>query len=219
MKLYGFPPARTIRALWMLRELDLDFEYVQVDPTKGEHRRPEFLAVNPAGKIPVLIDDDLVLSESVAIVLYLAEKHPQKGFLPTDLRVRAEVYRWLLFTEHGASARGLAESAGVHGADVRTAPGTAAHRRGVREPPRLRSHTSKLRPSAACIAVRARPRDRREPYACGSTRMAVLTDLLRHRPRERLRGPVDEHAQPPGAPDASPRRPRASSGAPSSEAS
>jgi len=98
MKLYGFAPTRTIRALWMLRELDLDFEYVQVDLTKGEHRRPEFLAVNPVGKVPVLVDDDLVLSESVAIVLYLAEKYPQKGFLPADLRARAEVNRWLLFT-------------------------------------------------------------------------------------------------------------------------
>ena len=52
MKLYGFAPTRTIRALWMLRELDLDFEYVQVDLTKGDHRRPEFLVVNPAGKVP-----------------------------------------------------------------------------------------------------------------------------------------------------------------------
>jgi glutathione S-transferase len=98
MKLYGYPPTRTIRALWVLRESDVDFEYVQVDPTKGEHHRPEFLAVNPAGKLPVLVDDDLVLTESVAIVLYLAEKYPQKGFLPADLRTRAEVYRWLLFT-------------------------------------------------------------------------------------------------------------------------
>src|SRR5262245_65143345 len=90
MKLYGFAPTRTIRALWMLRELDLDFEYVQVDLTKGEHRRPEFLAVNPAGKVPVLVDDDLVLSESVAIVLYLAElrrwradKKHEVGFPPS----------------------------------------------------------------------------------------------------------------------------------------
>ena len=98
MKLYGFAPTRTIRVEWMLRESDVDFEYVQVDPTKGELRRPEFLALNPAGKLPVLVDDDFVLNESVAIVLYLAEKYPQKGFLPTNLRARAEVYRWLLFT-------------------------------------------------------------------------------------------------------------------------
>jgi glutathione S-transferase len=98
MKLYGYPPTRTIRVLWMLQELDIAFEYVQVDPTKGEHRRPDFLAVNPAGKLPVLVDDGFVLTESVAIVLYLAEKFPQKPFLPADVRARAEVYRWLLFT-------------------------------------------------------------------------------------------------------------------------
>ena len=98
MKLYGFAPTRTIRALWMLRELDVDFEYVQVDLTKGEHRRPEFLAVNPAGKVPVLVDDDFVLSESVAIVLYLAEKYPEKRLYPADLRARAEVNHWLFFT-------------------------------------------------------------------------------------------------------------------------
>jgi glutathione S-transferase len=98
MKLYGFAPTRTIRALWMLSELDLDFEFIQVDLTKGEHRRPEFVAVNPAGKVPVLVDGDFVLTESVAIVLYLAEKYPERGLLPRDLHARAEVHRWLLFT-------------------------------------------------------------------------------------------------------------------------
>jgi glutathione S-transferase len=98
MKLYGFPPTRSIRALWALRELEVDFEFVSVDLTKQEHRLPEFLAVNPAGKLPVLVDGDFILTESVAIVLYLAEKYPQKGLLPVELRARAEVNRWLLFT-------------------------------------------------------------------------------------------------------------------------
>jgi glutathione S-transferase len=98
MRLYGFAPTRTIRALWILRELDLDHEFIQVDLTKGEHRRPEFLAVNPAGKVPVLVDGDVVLTESVAIVLYLAEKHPKGAFLPEDPRSKAQVHRWLLFT-------------------------------------------------------------------------------------------------------------------------
>ncbi|HZV54423.1 MAG TPA: glutathione S-transferase family protein [Rhodocyclaceae bacterium] len=98
MKLYGFAPTRALRVQWMLQELEVDFEYVRVDPTKGELRRPEFLALNPAGKLPVLVDDDFVLNESIAIVLYLAEKYPQKGFLPANLRARADVYRWLLFT-------------------------------------------------------------------------------------------------------------------------
>ncbi len=59
--------------------------------------RPEFLKINPAGKVPALVDDDLVLTESVAIVLYLAEKYPHKGLLPTDIKPRSQVYRWLLF--------------------------------------------------------------------------------------------------------------------------
>ena len=98
MKLYGFPPTRSIRVLWMLRELGVDFEFVNVDLVAGAHRRPEFLALNPAGKVPVLVDGDFVLTESVAIVLYLAEKYADKGLLPTKLEARAQVNHWLLFT-------------------------------------------------------------------------------------------------------------------------
>jgi glutathione S-transferase len=82
----------------MLQELGIDFEAITVNLAAGEHRRPEFLKINPAGKVPVLVDDDLVLTESVAILLYLAEKYPHKGLLPTDIKQRSQVYRWLLFT-------------------------------------------------------------------------------------------------------------------------
>lgn len=97
MKLYEFAPTRSIRARWMLQELGVDFEAITVNLVAGEHRRPEFLAINPAGKLPVLVDGDFVLTESVAIVLYLAEKYPGKGLMPTDPRQRAQVNRWLLF--------------------------------------------------------------------------------------------------------------------------
>ncbi len=98
MKLYEFPPTRSIRPRWMLQELQVPFESVWVNLIKGEHRDREVLKLNPAGKVPVLVDGDLVLNESVAIVLYLAKKYPEKGFLPTDAKGRAEVDRWLLFT-------------------------------------------------------------------------------------------------------------------------
>ena len=98
MKLYEFGPTRALRARWTLQELGVDFEGVSVDLPAGEHRRPEFLAINPAGKLPVLVDGELALNESVAIVLYLAAKYPDGGLLPRDLKTRAELDRWLLFT-------------------------------------------------------------------------------------------------------------------------
>ena len=98
MKLYEFAPTRSIRARWTLQELGVEFEAVTVNLIAGDHRRPEFLALNPAGKVPVLVDGDTVLTESIAIAVYLAEKYPEKGFMPADLAARAQVMRWLLFT-------------------------------------------------------------------------------------------------------------------------
>ncbi|HXS90573.1 MAG TPA: glutathione S-transferase family protein [Steroidobacteraceae bacterium] len=96
MKLYEFAFTRAIRCRWTLQELGVDFEAVNVNMGAGEHRQPAFLAINPAGKLPALVDGDLVLTESAAIALYLAEKY--RKFLPTDPRGRAEVNRWVLFT-------------------------------------------------------------------------------------------------------------------------
>jgi glutathione S-transferase len=97
MRLYEFGPTRSIRVRWTLQELGVDFEPVRINLVAGEHQRPEFLEINPAGKIPVLVDGDLVLTESVAIVLYLAEKYSNQGLLPSGLDQRAQVNRWLLF--------------------------------------------------------------------------------------------------------------------------
>ncbi|RDL51140.1 Glutathione S-transferase GST-4.5 [Ensifer sp. M14] len=97
MKLYGLGPTRSLRALWALQELDADFEFVPVNLLGGENRHPDFLRLNPAGKVPVLVDGDMVLTESAAIVFYLAEKYPDKGLMPSDLTERAEAYRWSLF--------------------------------------------------------------------------------------------------------------------------
>src|SRR5687768_17811500 len=66
MKLYGFGPTRSLRALWGLKELGAEFEFIPVNLQAGEHQRPEFLALNPAGKVPVLVDGDFVLTESAA---------------------------------------------------------------------------------------------------------------------------------------------------------
>lgn len=97
MKLYEFGPTRSIRARWILQELAVDFEVASIDLRAREHYKPEFLELNPAAKLPVLVDGDLVLNESVAIVLYLAEKYPDRGFIPADPTLRADFYRWILF--------------------------------------------------------------------------------------------------------------------------
>jgi glutathione S-transferase len=97
MKLYGFGPTRSLRALWGLKELDADFEFVPVNLRAGAHKHPDFLRLNPAGKVPVLVDGNLVLTESAAIVMYLAEKYRDKGLIPTDLKERALAYRWIMF--------------------------------------------------------------------------------------------------------------------------
>jgi glutathione S-transferase len=97
MKLYEFGPTRSIRVRWTLQELGVEFESIRINLLAGEHLQPKFLKINPAGKIPVLVDDDLVLTESVAIVLYLADKYFNKGLIPTELKERAQVNRWLLF--------------------------------------------------------------------------------------------------------------------------
>ena len=96
MQLYEWSFTRSIRVRWTLQELGVDFEAINVNLFAGEAYRPEFLKLNPAAKIPVLVDGDFVLTESAAIVLYLAEKYGR--FLPSDVRGRAEVNKWLLFT-------------------------------------------------------------------------------------------------------------------------
>ena len=97
MVLYEFAPTRSIRPRWVLQELDVPFQSVTVDLMNGENRSAEFLKINPAGQVPVLADGDLVLTESVAISIYLSEKYPDKHLLPSDEREKADVYKWLLF--------------------------------------------------------------------------------------------------------------------------
>jgi glutathione S-transferase len=121
MKLYEFAPTRSIRVRWTLQELGLDFEPVTVDLRVGANRDPAFLRVNPAGKLPVLIDDDRIVTESVAIVLYLGEKYSQGRLFPVDVGGRAEAYRWLLFaaTELEQPLWRIARNTGIYPEDER----------------------------------------------------------------------------------------------------
>lgn len=97
LKLYEFPPTRSLRVRWTLQEMKLDFQSILVNLPAREHHAAEFLKINPAAKIPVLVDGDLVLIESVAIVLYLADKYSDKGFTPSGVADRGLMTQWLLF--------------------------------------------------------------------------------------------------------------------------
>ena len=74
MKLYYFPSPNPQKVRFALIELGLDCEIVPVDLTKGEQRKPEFLAVSPRGRVPVLTDGDLTLAQSQAILAYLGDR-------------------------------------------------------------------------------------------------------------------------------------------------
>lgn len=80
--LYGMPKTRTTRVVWALEELGVEYNYHLVDLTKGAGQQPEFLALNPSGKVPVLADGELVLTESAAICTYLGDKHPESELVP-----------------------------------------------------------------------------------------------------------------------------------------
>ena len=90
---YGSPMSSAGRTHWMLAELGIPFEYKRVSVRDGDNKKPEFLAVNPSGKIPCIRDGEVMLTESMAINFYLAEKYGQ-GLMPSDLVERARVYEW-----------------------------------------------------------------------------------------------------------------------------
>ncbi|HEX7326986.1 MAG TPA: glutathione S-transferase family protein [Casimicrobiaceae bacterium] len=75
IKLYSWPQSSGTRVSWALEELGLACEYIQLDGKKGEHRTPQYLAINPQGKVPALVDGEQTLFESGAILLHLGEKY------------------------------------------------------------------------------------------------------------------------------------------------
>jgi glutathione S-transferase len=97
IKLYGYPRTRSARVAWALEEASAEYEYIPINLQAGEHKKPAFLKINPFGKIPALIDGDLILSESAAICTYIAEKFPAAQLIPNTPQGRAEYFHWLFF--------------------------------------------------------------------------------------------------------------------------
>jgi glutathione S-transferase len=94
IELYGGNRTRAVIVQWYLEELGLPYEYISLDLSAGDHRKPEFLAVNPMGKVPALNDGDYQIWESGAILLYLADRY---GKTPPNPESRATQAQWVLF--------------------------------------------------------------------------------------------------------------------------
>lgn len=98
LTLYHNPQSRATIVHYMLHELGEPFEIVPIDLKAGEHKTPEFLALNPMGKIPVLRDGDTIVTEAPAILTYLADKYPKAGLAPAiDDPDRARYLKWMFF--------------------------------------------------------------------------------------------------------------------------
>lgn len=82
-----------------LEEAGAAYQLSKLDLLKGEQKKPDYLKLNPNGKVPTLVDDGFVLWESNAILLYLAEKFPTTKLLPIDAHDRARMFQWLLFEQ------------------------------------------------------------------------------------------------------------------------
>ena len=107
--LWGGATARTLRPHWMLHELGTPYEAKLIGPRTGETQTAEFQALNVKGKIPVLVDDDLVLTESAAIVTYLGDRYgPDTGLVPLPYTTeRARYNEWLAYVQMELDAHTL----------------------------------------------------------------------------------------------------------------
>jgi glutathione S-transferase len=95
---YYNPMSRARIVHWMLEEIGAPRRTVHIDLEKGEHKTPEFLAVNPMGKLPTIVHRGVVVTETAAIIAYLADAFPEAGLAPApDDALRGAYYRWLFF--------------------------------------------------------------------------------------------------------------------------
>lgn len=98
IKLYWSPRTRAFSALWLMEEAGQPYERVLIDLSTGAQKKPEYLAINPMGKVPALQDGDATLAEAAAICAYVAERFPTAGLAPPlgDPK-RAKYLYWLFF--------------------------------------------------------------------------------------------------------------------------
>lgn len=96
--IFGSIGSRASRCLWVAEEVGVQFDWRPISTLDGSNRTPEYLAINPSGKIPAMQDDDLVLTESFAINQYLAERYGAGIIWPPDHRGRGLAHQWTFWS-------------------------------------------------------------------------------------------------------------------------
>ena len=123
LTLYTNPHSRGTNVRWMLEECGADYDTVGV-PFGAEMKAPAYRAINPMGKVPALTHGDTILTETAAILTWLAERYPEKALIPeAGSDARGEYYRWLCFALHLEYAAVDRMRAIENSAELRTAIG------------------------------------------------------------------------------------------------
>jgi len=97
LRIYGIARTRAFRVLWVAKEVGIAYEHLPIEIGDAGARSPEFLALNPNGRLPCIVDDGFVLFESLAITLYLAKKHALGTLYPARLEDEARAWQWSLW--------------------------------------------------------------------------------------------------------------------------
>jgi len=114
--------SRGVTTDWMLKELDAPHEQIIVDFTSDENNLPDFRKINPMGKLPVLVDNGIVVTEVAAICAYLADKFPEKGLAPAIGSIdRAAYYRYLFIAGNTIEPAFSLATSGLEHPDPRSA--------------------------------------------------------------------------------------------------
>lgn len=127
---YYTPMSSATRVHWALEELGVTYDKVKVDLAKGDNRKPEFLALNPNGKIPLMLIDGQPLFESLAMLLYLGETYGvDKGLFPAPGPGRIEAFKWMAWGSVSlieTGSRFMRNTSERWPAEQRSAPAAAA---------------------------------------------------------------------------------------------
>ena len=97
LRIYGVARSRAFRVIWTAKELGLDYEHIPVEIGQDGARKPDYLAINPNGRLPTIDDGGFTLWESLAITLYLAKRHSTGRLYPATLQGEAKTWQWSLW--------------------------------------------------------------------------------------------------------------------------